>query len=263
MSEVDADLDASGLPNEQGPVRTLAKGLAALDILMAEDDVRAKDLADRLGIDGGAASRLLQTLARAGYAQQGAGRRYSVGIKLCQQQSKNALAPVGNLKDQAKPLLEKLCRETGEAAYLSIMADREVLYLDKVLPSTPLVVERPIPSLGPRCCTAAGKLFTAINRMELPERLRAFADKTIVDREAYQEHINEISDLRYSWEDEEQDRGIRCVAVPLCDREGRMVAALVMAAPTPRLAMSEIERCARIALAIAADFNRVPADLAK
>lgn len=241
---------------EHGPVRTLAKGLAALDILMNEDAIRAKDLANRLGVDGGTASRLLQTLAKAGYAQQGAGRKYSAGVKLRQRHNHNALAPVGNLKAQARPLLEKLCLETGEAAYLSIMADRDILYLDKVLPPTPLVVERPIPSLGPRCCTAAGKLFTAINRMELPERLRAFADNTIVDRQKYQEHIDTISELRYSWEDEEQDRGVRCVAAPLCDRNGRMIAALVIAAPTPRLAASDIESYANIALAISAIFNR-------
>jgi DNA-binding IclR family transcriptional regulator len=238
----------------EGHVKSLAKGLRALDLLAERVDVGTNDLALALGIDKGAASRMLQTLVAAGYATQNAKRRYQAGPKLRGRPLSDALPSGTPVRERARPLLERLHEITGETAHLAVRADDRVLYLDKVETDLPLRVDRPVGTLSPLHCTALGKIFLAYGEAPLPRSLAGYTTRTAVTMETLRATLAQIAAAGYAIDDEEFAVGIRCVAAPLRDAGGRVVAAIGISGPTARIAQADLARYGRLTQEIAADF---------
>jgi len=243
-----------GDPAELGPIKSLARGLRALDLLLQNSDVGTVEVATALGIDKGAASRLLQTLVATGYAMQGPGRRHQAGLKL----RANSISPVlpggASIRERARPLLERLHEATSETAHLAIRADDRVLYLDKVDTDLPLRVDRPIGTLSPLHCTALGKIFLAYGEAPLPRSLAGFTTRTSIDIDALRAALKRVVEKGYAIDDEEFALGIRCVAAPLRDSSGRVVAALGVSGPTARIAPHHLESYGRLLQDLALEF---------
>ena len=237
-----------------GPVKSLARGLRALDLLLGHVDVGTTEIAAALGIDKGAASRVLQTLVVAGYAMQGPGRRYQAGPKLRARSAQPALPGGVSLRDRARPLLERLHQATQETAHLAIRADDRVLYLDKVETDLPLRVDRPVGTLSPLHCTALGKIFLAYGEAPLPRSLAEFTTRTTINLDILRAALKRIVEHGYAIDDEEFALGIRCVAAPLRDSAGRVVAAVGISGPTARITQKQLTAYGRLVLEIAADF---------
>jgi DNA-binding IclR family transcriptional regulator len=237
-----------------GPVRSLARGLRAVDLLLQKVDVGTVEVAAALGIDKGAASRLLQTLVAAGFAMQGPGRRYQAGPKLRVRSAQPVLPGGVSIRERARPLLERLHEATKETAHLAIRADDRVLYLDKVETDLPLRVDRPVGTLSPLHCTALGKIFLAYGEAPLPRSLAGFTTRTPVDIDALRAALKRVVEIGYAVDDEEFALGIRCVAAPLRDGTGRVVAALGISGPTARITPSHLDSYGQLTQEIARDF---------
>ena len=242
---------ARGTPDSH--VKSLAKGLRALDLLAERADVGTNEIALALGIDKGAASRTMQTLVAAGYAIQNAKRRYQRGPKL--RAGATSVAPGPSIRERARPLLERLHAATGETAHLAIRADDRVLYLDKVETDLPLRVDRPVGTLSPLHCTALGKIFLAFGEAPVPRTLAGYTMHTAMDVDALRVALARIAQDGYAVDDEEFAIGIRCVAAPLRDGAGRVVAAIGISGPTARIAPSHLASYGRLTQEVAADFH--------
>lgn len=235
-------------------VKALAKGLRALDLLAERADVGTNEIALALGIDKGAASRTMQTLVAAGYAVQNAKRRYQRGPKLRAGPATAAGAGL-SIRERAHPLLERLHTATGETAHLAIRADDRVLYLDKVETDLPLRVDRPVGTLSPLHCTALGKIFLAFGEAPVPRTLAGYTAHTAMDVDALRSALARIVQDGYAIDDEEFAVGIRCVAAPLRDAAGRVVAAIGISGPTARISPSHLASYGRLTMEVAADFH--------
>jgi len=249
----DGAAEAAGGTVSAGPVRSLAKGLAALDLLRAGGDLRTTDLAEKLGIDKGAATRMLQTLLQAGYAERAPGRRYRSGPRL--RAAMPASEPARSIRPNAQPLMAQLSAETGEAVYLGVLIDGQVLYIDKLVPQgESLRVDRNIPTLSPLFNTAIGKVYVAMLDIPIPSMLAASTPNTITDPNAYAAEIAAVRHKGYAQDDEELNPGIRCVAAPLRDRAGRTIGVLCATAPSVRLPRERLDEYGRITKRIADTF---------
>jgi len=237
------------------PVKSLSKGLRTLEMLLASESVGTTEVALALGVDKSAASRILHTLAHCGFALQGAGRRYQAGPKLRARAHALTLPAGVSIRERARPLLERLHEFTHETAHLAVRADDQVLYLDKVDTDLPLRVDRPVGTLSPLHCTALGKIFLAFADAPLPRKLASFTSRTPVSREALQEAIDRIRSVGYSVDDEEFAPGIRCVAAPLRDASGHVIAAIGVSGPTARIAASHLDDLGVLVKGIAEQFS--------
>ena len=112
-------------------MKTLARGLMILELLGdSEDGLGITELADQLQIDKGSASRMMQTLAKYGFAEKDADtRRYRLGPKVVTL-SRSLLSQMP-LRETAKPFLRRLVEETGECAHLGVFSQGKVLYDDQ------------------------------------------------------------------------------------------------------------------------------------
>ena len=129
-----------------GQVKTLMKGLAVLEMIIMRESVRTTDVAATFGIDKGSASRILRTLAQSGFVACGKGRRYTLGPKLALASARRSSGAA--LRATARGLLESLVEQTGESAHLGILADGQVLYLDRADSGAPLRVRAPSRYIG-------------------------------------------------------------------------------------------------------------------
>lgn len=102
--------------------------------------------------------------------------------------------------------------------------------------------------------------MSAFSDEELHRFLRARVlekktEKTITKKSVLKREVKKIALQGYAFDDEETEIGGRCVAAPILDREGKIVAALSIVGPTSRIHEKDLERLAKIVKEIAAQAS--------
>ena len=232
-------------------IQSLARGLKILAILAeAENGVANSELRERLGVDKASVSRLLQTLARYGYAERDPQtRRYRLGPQVVHL-SRSLLTRMP-LRDQAKPFLRQLVERTGECAHLAILAQGQALYIDQVEAPASLRVTTGVGTLAPLHCTALGKVLLAFGKAPIADHLPAFTPRTITDPEALRLHLEQTRRQGYAVDDEEYEYGVRCLAAPAYDLYGELAGAIGISGPSGRVTLESIPQLAPIVTEIA------------
>lgn len=229
-------------------LQSLSRGLEALDYIASRSEpARLTDIAEALGVDKSNASHLMKTLVACGYALQDAARRYQPTDKIAQPaRSEHSLAEIIAAKEAWRPALETLVAQTGECAHMAVLVRDRVWYIDKVDSPLPLKVDHPIGALSPLHCTALGKAFLAFGGAEAEGQLTSYTPKTLTTRKSLDEEISRTRARGYAVDDEEFAQGIRCVARPVYDAGGRMIAAIGVSGPSVRVDDARLAELGRI-----------------
>lgn len=237
-------------------VQALMKGLRTLDLVRASvGPVRATEVAAQLDIDKASASRILHTLAEAGYLKQTLDRRFAPGAKLLPAQAPQ-LVEIVRLREHAGSLLARLVERSQECAHLAVLAGDRTLYLDAVESQHRLRVDHPPGTLAPLHCTALGKVFLAFAGAPIPERLERHTPRTITDPELLAAHLRSLAGQGYTTDDEEYAVGVRCVAAPLRDGAGRVIAAIGVSGAAARISLDTLAELGAFVRAEADGFGR-------
>lgn len=232
-------------------LQSLSRGLETLDYMVAQPGpVRLTDVAEALGIDKSNAAHLLKTLVAMSYAVQDDSRRYMASAKLVSPaRQEHTLEQIVAVKEAWRGTLEALVAETGECAHLAVLVGKRVWYIDKVDSLLPLKVDHPIGALSPLHCTALGKAFLAFGRAKFPDSQPAFTPKTLTTQRALSDEIERTRARGYAIDDEEFSHGIRCVARPIYDAEGAMIAAVGVSGPSVRVTDDRLHELGQIVAA--------------
>jgi DNA-binding IclR family transcriptional regulator len=216
------------------------KAVALLEaVVRAGGPVSLADLSSKLALPKPTAHRLARLLEKAGLLQKNPlTRRYLVGSAFLDLGLHALMSAPANL--HRRRLLERLSEKLGETVNLGILSGDVVIYLDRVEASWPLRMDFKPGSRVPFHCTANGKLLVAWARPALRERLLrsqtfpAYTPHTLVTRAALLAELSEIRRRGYSEDNEEFLAGVCCLAVPVRDRRGAVVAGLAVSAPSAR-----------------------------
>ena len=225
----------------------VGKALSLLVLLGDEPrGASAADISRRAGLPFSTTYRLLGSLTRDGFVDyEPDGRRYHLGLRIFQlgQRVSNHHGFAGT----ATPVLRRVTEQTAEATILSVRDGLHHLTVSKVDgPQTFRVTSDP-GHLGSLSATAVGKVLVAF--AEDAERAQLIADlplerlteKSIVDRDAFRAEIEEVRRRGYAVMDEENELGMRALAVPLLNAQGYAFASLATAAPVFRLTVEGLE----------------------
>jgi len=237
-------------------IQSLARGLKILELLSQTDNgVGITELAEELGVDKSSASRLAQTLAAYGFAEQDPDtRRYTLGPQIVRL-SRSVLTRMP-LRDQAKPFLRQLVERTGECSHLAILAQGQALYIDQVESLSSLRVTTGVGTLTPLHCTALGKVLLAFSNEPLPAEMPVFTPRTIADQETLRAHLEQTRRQGYGVDDEEYEYGVRCVAAPVFDFRGKVVGAIGISGPAGRIGLDKLAQFG----AVVAEVSRALSD---
>lgn len=229
-------------------LQSLTRGLEALDFLAASrEPVRLTDIAEALGVDKSNASHLVKTLVAAGYATQDSARRYLPTDKIVRHTAgSHSLIDIVSAKEAWRPALERLVAETEECAHMAVLVGSRVWYVDKIDSPLPLKVDHPIGALAPLHCTALGKAFLAFGDARIDGPFVSFTPRTLTTRRALDDEVLRTRARGYAVDNEEFAPGIRCVARPIYDDRGRMIAAIGVSGPSVRVTDERLAELGRI-----------------
>ena len=222
-------------------------GSAALRaILNLEVAVEAKepgaldDVARATGLSKPTAFRILTQLESSGMLLREPGdRRYSVGHRL----AKLALGVMQNdtLRSERHAILQRLVERIGETCNVAMLDGRQLMYLDRVETSWPLRLHLAPGSRVPLHCTSGGKLFLSRlprsrwEKLVGPGPFERHTPHTITRADPLERELARIRADGWSADREELLAGIICLAVPVVDRAGTLIATLALQAPLARM----------------------------
>jgi IclR family transcriptional regulator, KDG regulon repressor len=229
-------------------VKSVSRALHIIDIVSSEKDgLGVTEIAKQMDINKSSVYRILSTLVQYGYIEQDKEtERYKLGYKFLDISSK--LLESIDLRREAKPYLRELEKETNEVIHLVVYDQGEVIYIEKLEGTETLRMHSKVGKRAPMHCTGVGKAILAhlplnvvleiIERKGLPKH----TDFTITDRDALLKELEKVKQKGYALDLEENEYGIRCIAVPIFDYSGNVVAAVSISGPTIRMTDERIEK---------------------
>ncbi len=228
-------------------MKTVEKTIDILEVFLKQgDEFGIVELANLSGLNISTAHRIASALVKRGYLnQQRKGERYSLSPKLLQFSS--IIRKRMKIGDVALPFLYKLNKIIDENVNLAILDADGAVFIEVVESSHYL---RPFPQLGakePLHCTAVGKVFLAHMRDEELEKflnsndLPYSTENTIRDASKLKQELPVIKREGTAIDNEEFVPGVKCVASPIKDVDGDVVAAISISAPSARLYSERVE----------------------
>lgn len=224
----------------------MVKTLDILETVCKSDGpLDLQEISRMLDLPNSTTHRLLQTLLEYGYVRQDAStRKYSAGLKIFELSQ----LMIGNIQflDVAREPLQNLASTTHETVHLAVLDHHEVIYLRKYESAPPLALYSRVGRRAPAYCTGVGKVLLAhLPPSELRAflgsvRLKQFTRKTITDRAALEVELAQIRQQGYAIDNMEHEDGIYCIACPIREHTGEVMAAISVTAPSLRLKLDDL-----------------------
>ena len=238
-------------------VRSLERAFELLEHLAdAGGELALSELTEASGLPMPTVYRLMQTLVGRGYVRQEPSKRYALGPRLIRL-GDGASRLLGTW---ARPALSRLVDEIGETANMAVLEGDEVVYVAQV-PSRHSM--RMFTEVGRRVqphCTGVGKALLAQLPIETAEAmvarqdLVAYTPHTLTDPQTLLAQLKQIREQGYALDDEEQELGVRCIAVPVVGAPA--LAALSVSGPSGRMTPEVIARVVPLMRRTAETFAR-------
>jgi IclR family transcriptional regulator, KDG regulon repressor len=238
---------------EIGASKSLQKALRIL-LYMGDNGpaLGVTQLASGLSLNKTTVHRLLHAMEKFDLIERSPeSDRYRLGLKLHELGTRAVESRT--LRTEAHRFLVELSRATRESVSLAVPGPGGVLCLDRVDSRDSVIhVSTPIGARFPAHCTAAAKAALAFLPEEEVEAilnimgLTSYTPNTMTTLSEVKKNLREVAERGYALDNQETERGLSGVAAPIWSSDGRVIAAVGMAGPTPRFRGKELAR--RIAL---------------
>lgn len=241
-----------------GAVKSAERALSILELLTRERrPLSFVEIGAALGYPRSSLHGLLRTLSDRGWISFDAhARTYFLGLRAWEAGS--AYQDAVTLADRALPYMHAVRDALDETVQLSVLDGRDNVYIAKVDGAQRLVLESDVGGRLRAHATGLGKVLLAdLPADELERRiggveLERYTPHTVTDRSELARELERIRREGYAEDHEEYTLGVRCVAVPVRDHSGDVVAAMSVSVPTVRLDAERQQRT-RVVLREAAD----------
>ena len=227
--------------------QSLERGLAILSCFTpARPVLGIADIADHLGMSRSTTHRYVITLVALGYLEQGASRKYRLGLRVTDL-GMAALNSTG-LREHSRPYIQELRQRTSYAVSLAVLDGADILLVDRAPSFRRAKIDLDLHpgSRLPAYCTSMGKLLLAnlpdseqrvlFTSMKLAKR----GPNTITSKRALRDELDEVRTAGFAVNDQELGPDLYSISAPVRREDREVVAAIGMAAHSSMISLEEM-----------------------
>lgn len=203
-----------------------------------------KMLASESGLHVSTVHRILGALAAIGLVEHQAGGLYRLGLRWLEYG--NLVRERLEVRDVARPYIEALHNMIGEPVNLAIRDGDEIIYIDRVSANASRIrVVYRVGSRAPLHLTSLGKLFLAedsardVSDYAARTGLPGNTEHSLTRANLLSKALKEVQASGIAFDNEEAELGLRCVAAPVRDDQGTLIAAISVSSPSERFSEHE------------------------
>jgi DNA-binding IclR family transcriptional regulator len=152
----------------------------------------------------------------------------------------------------AQPLLRDLNLQTQETVHLAILQETRAISIEKFVSPQPVGLDARLGGVAPLHCTGVGKTLLAyqgedlLNQIVQAPGLTRLTAHTITGLPQLRRELERIREQGYALDQEEAVEGLRCVAGPVFNHQGKIVAAFSVAGSATRLTPARVPEIAQL-----------------
>lgn len=209
--------------------------------------MRLQDISSQLSLSASTVLRFLNALIECQYVQQNSETlRYSLTMKFCH--IGHLVSSQYSIRDVVRPFLVEVAEQCRESSCLAVGQDNMVVYIDVVEgPESILQTLQRIGKRAPLHTTGVGKNLLlnfderSLNHLIEEKGLTALTKHTITTKDELLAELETIRSRGYAIDDEECENGVRCVAAPIRDYTGKIVASISVSGPVSRMTFKKLD----------------------
>lgn len=227
--------------------RSTEKALAIIEILAASrTPMRLLDIAKILNYNQSTTLRFLTSLINSGYVgQEDDSQKYYLTYKISR--IANKLNQQQDIPRITHPYLVRLSELYSESACISVEQQFQMVYVDVATGNNQILLSmQQIGGTSPMHCTGNGKLLLTtfddakIDQLISKVGLKQFTKNTITTKEALLKELDQVRKNGWAMDNEECEIGVRCIAYPIRNYTGNIIAGLSVTGPINRMQESRI-----------------------
>jgi DNA-binding IclR family transcriptional regulator len=239
-------------PSTAYTVKSLVKALSILEVLADEEPpYTLTQLSQRLHLHVSTMHRLLVNLVRHGFVEEDPA---AGGYQLSYRVLRMGLRVLDRLdfRRVAQPLLRELNQRTKETVHLAILQETRAIPIEKFDSPQPVGLDARLGGIMPLHCTGVGKTWLAyqgedlLNRITQSPGFPRMTSNTITGLPQLRKELERIREQGYTVDQEEAVEGLSCVAGPVFNHNGQIVAAFSVAGPATRFTSDRIPELAQL-----------------
>lgn len=244
----------------KNPIQVADRLFLVLETLADAGPLPLTDLSRRLDLNKSTIHRILTSLMYLGYVKQDAETgKYYLSFKILS--LANRLLEKMDILDSIRPILRRISAETGETVHFVQLDGTDAVYICKEESTQNSV--RMVSKVGSRIplfCSGVGKAMMAemsddkIKKIWDRSDRKEYTPHTITNYEDFLKRLKEVKEKGYALDDEENELGVRCIAIALPDYSGVYRYAMSITAPVTRMSDERIQELAELLLRMKADF---------
>ena len=231
----------------QSKVKSLYKALLILEEFMAADTyLGVNQIAEALALPKSTVSNVLSVFESRGFVERDShSGKFKLGIKALE--LSNHTYQTNDVRRILQPFMQELGRYSMENVLLAVYSGGEVVYIGAVHEERASFNGRYLIGVrAPVYCTGIGKAMLAFLGEEELRRivakgLKQFTENTITDESRLRQELEQIRCQGYAVDNMEHEFGLKCVAVPIRDSGGEVIAGMSISGPSLRMSEEKIK----------------------
>lgn len=239
--------------NENVKVKSLYKALKILDCFTEKkSELGITDIVNILNLNKSNVHSIVSTLELAGYLYKNKNNsKYGLSNKMLE--FSYVVTSNLNYQDMIYNVMQRLSQELNEMVYFGVPHGQYVLYMFNTYPiktnQNNYTARSIMGEKAPMYCTSLGKaMLSTMSEEEIRSRIsmkrEKFTQYTLTNEDEILENILECSKLGYALDDIEHEPNIKCVGVPIVNRDKKLIGALSISGPAQNFDERKLEKCA-------------------
>ena len=221
-------------------VQSIDRAVAILDCFSEEKkELKLSEISERLGLNKSTVHGIISTLKYHGFiSQDEETQKYKLGIRFVQ--FGDLVINSMNIRNAAVPVIDAVCEKIEETVHVAMLDGLDVVWIEKRECTKSIKTSTKIGARLPAYTTADGKIIICYQNKDkiknyLPKRIPQYTNNTITNKSEFIKKLEEMKKNGYAIDNEEYVEGLKCVAAPIFDHDGKVRFSLSTTGPAFRM----------------------------